>query len=202
LTPFAHRILFVRHGETDYNTEGRLQGQRDTPLNGKGREQARAVGGSLRAAIGADLDRLEATDAFVASSLSRARDTMELARGAMGLPPDHFRLAPELKEISFGDWEGLTWREIEARDPLAVQARRADIWNFTPPGGESYAMLEARVGAWLALLSGDVLIVSHGGVARALMRRLAGLGPEIAAAANIWQGRAILFYQGRFGWLG
>jgi broad specificity phosphatase PhoE len=132
LTPFAHRILFVRHGETAYNAEGRLQGQRDIPLNGKGREQANAVGRALRKLSGPDLDRLEASEAFVASPLARARETMEIARAAMGLPPERFRRSPELAEMSFGDWEGLTWPEVEARDPVGISARRADIWNFAP----------------------------------------------------------------------
>src|SRR5579871_4261566 len=95
---FPHRILFVRHGETSWNVEGRLQGQHDIPLNPRGREQARAVGRSLRARIGAELDRLEASDAFVASPLSRARQTMELMRAAMGLDPVRYRTDPVLME--------------------------------------------------------------------------------------------------------
>ncbi len=114
---FPHRLIFVRHGETAYNAENRLQGQLDTPLNPRGREQARAVGGTLRRLVGSEIDRLEAADAFFASPLERARETMEIARDAMGLPPSRYRLDPVLKELSFGAWEGLTWREIEARDP-------------------------------------------------------------------------------------
>ena len=118
---FPHRLIFLRHGETAYNAENRLQGQLDIPLNARGREQARAVGRTLAARIGPEIDRLEAADAFIASPLERARETMEIARDAMGLPPGRYALDPVLKEISFGAWEGLTWPEIEARDPKGVR---------------------------------------------------------------------------------
>jgi broad specificity phosphatase PhoE len=79
------RILFIRHGETGYNAGGRLQGQRDEPLNGKGRDQASAIGRFLRGAVGDEIARIAARGAFWASPLSRTRETMELARVAMGL---------------------------------------------------------------------------------------------------------------------
>jgi broad specificity phosphatase PhoE len=198
---FSHRLIFLRHGETAYNAENRLQGQRDIPLNARGREQARAVGRTLGARIRSEIDRLEAAGAFIASPLERARETMEIARDAIGLPPQAYRLDAALKELTFGAWEGLTWPEIEARDVKAVRARRKDKWNFTPPGGESYAMLAARVRPWLAGLTGDALVVSHGGVARALLTLIAGVAPERATEAPIAQGRAICFENGDCRWI-
>ena len=200
--PFRYRLIFVRHGETAYNAENRLQGQRDIPLTPRGRDQASAVGRMSRAGIGAEIDRLEAADAFVASPLRRTRETMELMRAAMGLPPERYRVAPALLELTFGEWEGLTWREVRARDPEAVKARRADKWNFVPPGGESYAMLAERVRAWLASLTAGAFIVSHGGVARALMTLLAGVPGELAAGTPIVQGRALAFEKGSYQWIG
>jgi broad specificity phosphatase PhoE len=67
---FPHRLVFVRHGETAYNAENRLQGQLDTPLNARGREQARAVGGTLRTLMGREIDLLDAAQAFFASPSS------------------------------------------------------------------------------------------------------------------------------------
>jgi broad specificity phosphatase PhoE len=198
---FPHRLIFVRHGETAYNAENRLQGQLDIPLNHRGREQARAVGRTLGAQTGSEIDRLEAADAFIASPLERARETMEIARDAMGLPPSRYRLDPVLKEISFGAWEGLTWREIEVRDPKGVTARRKDKWSFVPPEAESYAMLAARLRPWLDGLAGDALVVSHGGVARALMKLIAGIAPAKAADAPIAQGRALCFENGKCRWI-
>jgi broad specificity phosphatase PhoE len=100
----AHRLIFIRHGETDWNVEGRLQGQHDIPLNGRGRDQAASAGREARKYIA----REGLTDLrYVASPLTRTRDTMELARGAMGLDPKDYALDPRLMELSFGRWEGL-----------------------------------------------------------------------------------------------
>jgi broad specificity phosphatase PhoE len=199
---FKHRLWFIRHGETDFNREGRLQGQQDTPLNAKGREQASAVGRALRKLAGAEMAALNAAGAFVASPFERTRRTMELARTAMGFEPGTYALDDRLKELTFGAWEGFTWSEIEARDPAGATARAAAKWEFVPPEGESYAGLARRVTPWLEAIEGDLFVASHGGVARALMYLIAGMAPEKAAEAPIQQGRAILFEEGRFEWVG
>lgn len=198
---FPHRLIFVRHGETAYNAENRLQGQLDIPLNARGREQARAVGRTLHARIKSEIEVLEAAGAFIASPLERARETMEIARDAMGLPTSRYQLNPVLKEISFGVWEGSTWPEVEARDPKGLRTRGKDKWSYAPPHGESYAMLADRLGSWLDSLTGDVLIVSHGGVARALMTLIARVAPAKAAEAPIAQGRALCFENGACRWI-
>ena len=197
-----HRLWFIRHGETDFNREGRLQGQQDTPLNPKGREQASAVGRALRKLAGAELAALDEAGAFVASPFVRTRRTMELARQAMGFEPTAYALDDRLKELTFGEWEGFTWPEIEARDPAGAAARAADKWDFVPPGGESYAGLARRVAPWVETIDRDLFVTSHGGVARALMYLIAGVAPEKAAEVHIQQGRAILFASGRFEWVG
>jgi len=199
---FVHRLIFVRHGETAYNAENRLQGQLDTPLNARGREQARAIGGTLRSLLGAEIDRLDEAQAFFASPLERARETMDIARDAMGLKPGRYHLDPVLKELSFGVWEGLTWPEIEARDAQGSRARRKDRWAFVPEGGESYAMLADRLRPWLDGLSEHAFVISHGGVARVLMALIAGIPPAKAVRTPIIQGRAILFENGGYSWIG
>src|SRR3954454_16381515 len=90
--PLSHTLYFIRHGETDWNAEARLQGQRDIPLNDFGRVQAEEAGARLRALVlhYADLD-------YVASPLSRTRDTMELMREAIGLAPRVYREDERLK---------------------------------------------------------------------------------------------------------
>lgn len=201
-TPFPYRILFARHGETDYNAGNRLQGQLDIALNARGRAQAKALGETLRSNVGPELDRLDAAHAFVASPLWRARETMEIARAAMGLDPGRYRLDAALKELNFGAWEGHTWRDIEIKDARALRARRADRWNFAPAGGESYAGLADRLRPWLAALGEHVFVISHGGVARVLMTLIAGVPPEKAVDAPIIQGRAIVFENGGFRWIG
>jgi probable phosphoglycerate mutase len=200
--PYQHRIVFVRHGQTPFNAESRLQGQRDIPLDGRGRAQSGAVGRFLCDHLGAEMARLEAADAFWSSPLGRTRETMELVRVAMGLPPRSYRLDARLKELTFGDWEGLTWAEVETKYPGAEKVREADKWVFAPPEGESYAALAARVQAWLDERDGDAFVVAHGGVARALMFLLAGVAPSAAANTEIWQGRALIFDKGAFFWAG
>jgi broad specificity phosphatase PhoE len=199
---FVHRLIFVRHGETAYNAENRLQGQLDTPLNARGREQARAIGGTLRSLLGPEIDRLDEAQAFFASPLERARETMDIARDAMGLAPGRYHLDPVLKELSFGVWEGLTWSEIEVKNAKALRARRKDRWSFVPEGGESYAMLADRLRPWLDGLSEHAFVISHGGVARVLMAMIAGIPPAKATDTPIIQGRAILFENGGYSWIG
>lgn len=200
--PYPHKIVFLRHGRTSYNAESRLQRQRDIPLDGMGREQARAIGRFLGEHWGGEMARLEARGAYWSSPLRRARETMELARGAMKLSPGSYRCDPRLKELSFGDWEGLTWGEIEAKYPDAGRDREADKWAHTPPNGESYAALSERLRGWLEEREAETLVVAHGGVARALMALLAGAPPSRAANAEIPQGRVLIFDKGAYSWIG
>ena len=201
--PFAlpYRMFFLRHGETSWNVEGRLQGQRDIPLNPKGIDQAGAAGRAVRSFLGAGARDALAGLEFWASPLERTRQTMELARRGMALPPHPYAMDDRLKEISFGDWEGSTWREVVAMDPGRAGERTRDKWGYAPPGGESYAMLAERVRPWLETLTSDTLVVSHGGVARVMMVLLGGMDSGDAPMAEIVQGRAILFEGGGFSWL-
>lgn len=192
-------LYFVRHGETDWNREARLQGQQDIDLNELGRRQARAVAPHLAAAAGG-VEALRALP-FLCSPLRRARETMERMRAALGFEPGDYRLDDRLKELSFGAWEGRTWREIRRTLAAEAQRREADKWNFEPPQGESYAALARRIAGWLAGIEADSVVVAHGGVARALLVLRGGMAPQEAAVADIWQGRVLLFRDGGAGWL-
>lgn len=188
-------IYLVRHGETDWNREGRLQGQRDIPLNALGRVQAGEAGARLRGLVPGP-EHLD----YVASPLGRTRETMELLRGAIGLDPAGYRQDARWTELSFGAWEGLTWKEVRGRDPKAAAARERDKWGYVPPGGESYALLAERVAPALADLRRDTALVAHGGVARALLALLCGLDRAEAPRVEIWQGRVLVIAGGRFRW--
>ena len=111
-------IYFVRHGQTDWNAEFRLQGQADTDLNDLGRRQADQNGRVLAGLIAWP----EAFD-FVASPMRRTRETMERLRAAMGLDPHGYRTDARLVEVNFGDWQGFTYEELELRDVRALVAR-------------------------------------------------------------------------------
>ena len=193
-----HRLIFIRHGETNWNAEGRLQGKQDIPINGRGRAQAVSAGkDALKYIKRHSIEDLH----FIASPLNRTRETMELAREAMGLDPFAYETDPRLMELSFGQWEGLIWPEVQARDPWAAKAREGDKWLFQPPGGESYAMLAERLRPWLATITRDTLVVSHGGVARALMAMIGGIPTSQAAMDDIHQGRVLIFEAGKRAWL-
>ncbi len=184
-------LVFVRHGETDWNVAGRLQGQRDIPINTHGRAQARRNGEVIARSF-ADVAAFD----FVASPLSRARETMEIVRATIGLDRGDYRTDDRLREITFGAWESYTIDEIRRRSPGAVAAREKDKWGFQPPGGESYARLAARVKAWLAELARPTLVVAHGGVGRVLWIELAGVGPAAAVAIDVPHDKVFLWQDG------
>jgi probable phosphoglycerate mutase len=190
------RLYYVRHGLTDWNAAGRLQGQLDVPLNQIGREQAARCGGILRDLFERD-GWPDPTSEYVSSPLARARTTMETMRGVLGLPAAGYRLEPRLAEISFGEWEGLTYREITQREPNVTARREADKWRFSPPGGESYEQLAQRVGAWLVTVEHEAVVCAHGGTGRALVALLGVAPPDEAVHHSIDQGVVYLFERGR-----
>lgn len=183
-------VYFVRHGETDWNAEARLQGQADTDLNDNGRAQASANGRTL-----ARLIPDPAAFDFVSSPMLRTRETMERLRAAMGLSPSGYRTDPRLVEVNFGDWQGRTFAELEAVDPGCFARRQADKWTFVPPGdgAESYAQLAERVRPWLDGANGDAVCVTHGGVMRAVFMLTGTLEPNEAAVLSIPQDRVLRF---------
>jgi probable phosphoglycerate mutase len=188
----APTIYYIRHGETDWNVEGRLQGQQDVPLNARGRAQGAHCGEILRdlfARDGRDPTKLD----YVASPLGRARATMELARPALGLAPDGYRIEPRLIEICFGEWEGFTIAQLHERDPQRIAAREHDKWHFVPPGGESYEIVTGRMRAWYKSLHQDTVVAAHGGTARGLIAMLGIAKPAAAPLIDIAQGVVYVF---------
>jgi broad specificity phosphatase PhoE len=185
-------IYYIRHGETDWNVQGRLQGQHDVPLNARGRVQAAHCGDVLRDLFARD-GRDPATLDYVSSPLGRARQTMELARPALGLPADGYRIEPRLTEISFGQWEGFTIAQLHVSDPQGIVQREHDKWHFVAPGGESYKAVAARMRDWYDSLARDTVVTAHGGTARGLMASLGIAKPAAAPLTDIAQGVVYVF---------
>ncbi|WP_324380349.1 histidine phosphatase family protein [Enterovirga sp.] len=185
----------MRHGETDWNAEARLQGQQDIALNAVGRFQAEQAGRRL-AELAPDAAQLR----YLCSPLGRTRETMEIMRRSIGLPPGDYSLEPRFAELTFGDWEGLTWREVRRAQAELAAERERDKWSFVPPNGESYAMLAERVAPAIDDLPERSVVVSHGGVARALLNLLSGLPEKKAPLLDIWQGRVLVFDGPRHRW--
>jgi|SRR5579862_3188173 len=189
-------LYYVRHGETDFNVEARLQGRRDTALNARGRQQAAACGELLRDLFVRD-GREPADFAYVSSPLIRARETMEILRATLGLDPHAYDIDDRLMEIAYGEWEGLTLAEIGKRMPGMLAAREQDKWDFAPPGGESYRSLAGRIGEWYAGLTRDTVVAAHGGGVRVLMALFGLLPREEATHARIAQGVVYVFADGK-----
>jgi broad specificity phosphatase PhoE len=185
-------IYYVRHGLTDWNIEQRLQGRHDVPLNAEGRAQALHCGDILRDLFVRD-GREPADCDYVSSPLIRACMTMELMRTALGLKPGAYRVEERLVEIAFGEWEGLTYEDVIARDKGEIVKREADKWGFVPPGGESYAQVAKRMCAWYETVTRDTVVAAHGGTARALIAHLAIVEPESAPRYPIEQGVVYVF---------
>jgi broad specificity phosphatase PhoE len=189
---------FVRHGQTSWNAEFRLQGQADTDMTDLGRSQAVRNGRRLAELV----DAPEGFD-FVASPLKRTRETMELIRAEMGLPPAAYRTEPRLMEVHFGDWQGFTYPELEERQPGCTAARFHDKWGFVAPGsgGESYQMLLDRVKPWFDALERPAICVTHGGVIRILFKLVENMQVADAAAMDVVQDRVLRLKNSRLEWL-
>ena len=163
-------LLLVRHGETDWNRERRFQGHADRPLNEKGREQAHAWAAELAG---------EQIDAVYTSDLARARETAQIVAARLNA---EVVALPELREIDVGDWEGLSWPEIEERFPEGART-----WHVNGAGwesGETYEELGERIVPALLRIAERhpgqrILVVGHGGTIRATRAYIEGLSvPE------------------------
>ncbi len=156
------KILIIRHGETEWNAERRIQGHRDVPLNERGIRQAERAAAALAG---------EALAAVYSSDLLRATQTADALAAPRGLVvhPD-----AGLREAAFGAWEGLDEKQIRARYPEEYRLWRGNSLLHRPPGGEGIPEVQARAGAvYDRILSQhagqSVAIVSHGGPIKALV---------------------------------
>ena len=164
-------LLLARHGETIWNAQQQFQGHSDVPLSPTGRVQAAALAETLRS---------RSIDAVYSSDLRRAIETAEIVLSGRGLA---IQQTPAWRELSFGQWEGLTYDEVRHAYPTELQAWLADRLHAAPPGGESLAQLNSRLEAILGQLVQDhidqtVLVVAHGGPLQLLLATTLGLPPD------------------------
>lgn len=174
------RILLVRHGETDWNREGRLQGWGPTPLNERGREQARRLGAVLETEY--DIDRIVSSDSF------RTRETTENIRNAGIFPEPTFD--PSWRERGLGLYQGFTRKELNERFPAFAMDSGALSLEESPEGGETVSGVYDRVvAAWeeLAQNTADetVLVVTHGGPVRIVLAHLTSV--DILSAIETYE---------------
>lgn len=185
-------IYYVRHGLTDWNVQQRLQGRHDVPLNTEGCAQAVCCAKILQDLFRRD-DRAPESFDYISSPLVRARKTMEIMRATLGLEPAGYTVEAQLAEIAFGEWEGLTYSQVMARDKHIVAERESDKWGFKPPGGESYAQVTVRIRGWYETVDKDTVVAAHGGTARALIAHLGLAPPQDATHYSIDQGVVYVF---------
>ena len=163
------RLALIRHGETEWNRDGRWQGHTDVPLSAVGRAQAARLARRLTA-VGCHFDALYASDQ------SRAWETANLLGGALGLTP---AAAPALREINLGYWAGHTKQEIASLYPAEWEQLEAGA-DIARGGGETFGGFQNRILEWLDPLihkevGRTVAVVTHGGVIRAILLHARGL---------------------------
>jgi len=156
-------IYLLRHGQTDYNAEGRLQGQLQSTLTALGEAQVRAMAQVLKAEI-ADVSGWR----ILASPLRRTRQSAAIVSDVLGLPVE---IAPPLIEVGCGAWEGRLYADVRAETPEDFNARD---WFFRAPGGERFEDMTARIDPWLATLPPEperrLILVAHG-ISGVMVRR-------------------------------
>lgn len=166
------RILVLRHGQSEWNALRKWQGHADIALDDEGVRQAQTAG-----------ELLGVFDSVWASDLTRARRTAEIVAESIGIGP--VQIDARLRETDVGPWEGLTHREVEEGWPGFLEAHRR------PEGFEPYEDAAARMGASLADIAaeqpgGEILVVSHGGVIRALRRSLDAADEHLGNLSGAW----------------
>ncbi|MGP1357079.1 histidine phosphatase family protein [Roseicyclus sp.] len=180
MPPALPPLFVLRHGETVWNREGRLQGQLDSALTPLGRAQAERQG--------AILARVVPEGAVAISSDSgRARVTAGIALAGTGIEA---RADPRLREIALGAWQGLTIAEVAAGWPDLTAGRTPEDWKFDAPGGEGLDALAARVGDVLAGLTGPTILVTHGVTSRVL--RCLALGRPLSELGALPCGQGVV----------
>lgn len=186
-------IYFIRHGETDWNKQGIIQGAVDTELNAHGIEQAKEVARALSEKTG-EFERFN----FVVSPQRRACETMNYIATALKLDAGEIKIEPRLRELGFGVWENRPFWEL--KDSPIFPADAETRYDWRPEGGESYADGVARVDDWLATVEHPTLVVAHGAVGRCLMGRVAGLTPAQIVTLKTPQGCYCRLQQGQIDW--
>ncbi len=157
-------LLLVRHGETDWNADGRLQGQTDRPLNDYGRRQAQQLAETL------ETDKLEA---IYSSDLARARETAEIVGERLGLP---VALDPDLREKDWGNWEGLT----------PVERDRVEFVGETTEAHQERTLRALRRIAERHAGDRPVLVVTHGGSMRRVQTVAMGMALPVVENCGRW----------------
>lgn len=159
-------IILLRHGQTEWNLESRYQGQLDSPLTPKGKEEAKM--NALTVAKHFNVD--DASIKIFSSPLGRAKASTLILCETLGIDKDRVIFEENLKELHYGILEGKTKAECQMYYALEFAKREADKWSYRIEGGESYKMVFARLYSWLERIGNEkiVIVVAHEMINRAL----------------------------------
>lgn len=166
-------IYLIRHGETDWNIEGRFQGHKDSPLTARGHVESEQLGRRLALVLAE-----RATPQMFVSPLGRARGTANILRTFLKYRPSITDV--RLREVTIGSWDGLTQCDIETRSPGVLNGSTPFNWYFRAPDGESYAAGLERARAWLEEIDGTIVAVSHAVTGRLIRAAYLGLSRQEA----------------------
>ena len=186
-------IIFVRHGETDWNKQGLIQGSIDTDLNATGRSQAEAVALALLNLR----EELMLFD-FIVSPQRRAQETMAAINAWQERPAELIRTEPLVRELGFGVWEAKPFWELKASPIYPADPEQRYYWR--PEGGESYEDGVARIGVLLETLERPTLIVAHGAIGRCLMGVIGNKSPGEIVNLKTPQGCYCRLENGTIAW--
>lgn len=187
----SNPIIYVRHGETDWNKNGLIQGSIDTDLNEIGHAQAKFV-----AALLAKQDIEWAEYKIVVSPQRRAQQTAEYILNALKRDAD--AVDPRVRELGFGIWEGKPFWELKASPVYPADSESRFFWR--PELGESYEDGVVRVNHWRSEINHPTLVISHGAVGRCLMGAVGGLGPQDLVNLPTPQGKFCQLKNGCIEW--
>jgi len=158
------KLILIRHPETDWNKQKRYMGRADIPLNSRGRKQARIISNYLKK---------EKVSVVYSSGLKRALETAELIAKTHNLK---VKEDERLNETDFGQWEGMTFKQIQKRYPGLAKKFLSNLLKLKIPGGESFSEFKNRISASLKEIlaeeQGNVVIIAHGGVNRVIICEL------------------------------
>ena len=175
----TRQLILVRHGETDWNAEGRIQGMLDVPLNALGVQQVELAAAELARTI----DMAE----MVSSDLVRTRETATPIAEMTGFEP---RFDARIRERNFGIWQGKTYEEWRVQDAAGMARYNAGDPDYGPEGGETASQFLSRcVDAVTDLVLGSdektLILVTHGGVVSSMVRHALGLNPQSARTWSV-----------------
>ncbi|MEM8915333.1 MAG: histidine phosphatase family protein [Pseudomonadota bacterium] len=181
-------IYLIRHGETEWNVEGRFQGRTHSDLTEKGRAQAADVGAILLAELG-DGGGFD----FQVSPQRRTRDTARIALSALDIEP---RPNDKLMELDVGEWSGLLFEDVLATHPELVSKAKGHEWIYEAPGGERLHDMRARAESWLAEVSGPTVAIGHGAIGRQIRGAYLGIPALESLRLPETQGGVLLLKDG------